>query len=152
MPRPKSPRKLGHSINLPEWWPIELAKRTKEMTAQQIADLLNAATHSTKYTQWSVYDYQRGTTTTIEMTMAFVAAFPGLPPPIIFATSPEQAQAFWMLAQQSAPQPNPNHSAAVPKALQTIEDTGDFDGVMNAEPEPAEPVAKPRKRRKIQVR
>lgn len=136
MSRPRSEEPIrGERITLPDWFLDALNEKCADRPRRDLADQINAvARRDPPWSLSAVYDFLSGKVTTKPMLMAFLAVFPDLPPPIFYASSPEEARRFQQLAQLFS---RPVEVDDTPRVAETIEDTGEKARTRSGEKRPA---------------
>jgi hypothetical protein len=115
--RDKNDPVRGRPIQLPEWWLEAVRRRCADWTKDEIAEKLNEAAHPPRpFKRSAVSDFLLGKVTTVELMGAFLALFPTLPAPVLWAASYEEADQLRHVAQMY------RHQANVPVLAKTAED------------------------------
>jgi hypothetical protein len=105
---------------LPEWWLEAVRRRCEGRTKDEIAEDLNTAARPPRpFGRSAVSDFLLGKVTTIELMGAFLALFPTLPAPVLWASSYEEADQLRQVSLMYKKQGN------VPRLTKTAEN---YDG------------------------
>jgi hypothetical protein len=118
----------GTPITLPPWWPEAIALRCAEsglQTPAQIAEHLLRTT-GRRFAEAEVARFLSGEDTRDALMTAFMAAFPDMPPPLVYADSFQAAVRLQQVSSAYAkPPPNSPNPPTPTRVTETIEDTGE---------------------------